>query len=139
MQESRKKILQMLADGKITVDEAAVLLEKVASGDSGSQPEPPTPPEPPEPGSSRKPRYLRVLVESADGDNVNVRVPLSLIKTGIKLKALIPAGAADAVSEKGFDLSRLAELDEDELVQALSEIKVDVDSANGDTVRVFTE
>jgi hypothetical protein len=139
MQESRKKILQMLADGKITVDEAAVLLEKVTSGDSASQPEPPTPPEPPEPGSSRKPRYLRVLVESADGDNVNVRVPLSLIKTGIKLKALIPAGAADAVSEKGFDLSRLAELDEDELVQALSEIQVDVDSANGDTVKVFTE
>ncbi|MBD3370824.1 hypothetical protein GF402_10760 [Candidatus Fermentibacteria bacterium] len=139
MEESRKKILEMLAEGKVTVEEAAVLLEKVASGDDTPSAEPPSPPEPPEPGGKKKPRYLRVLVESADGDNVNVRVPLSLIKTGIKLKALIPAGAADAVSEKGFDLSRLTELDEDELVRALSEIEVDVDSANGDTVRIFTE
>ncbi len=139
MDESRKKILEMLSEGKINVEEATALLEKVSTpsesvtaafaddGSTGST------------SASGSPRFLRVVVDSAGGDKVNVRVPLSLIRTGIKLGALMPREAADAVSEHGFDLSALAELDTDELVEALKELTVDVDSAGGDTVRIFTE
>jgi len=138
MDESRKKILEMLSEGKINVEEATALLEKVstpleivpASADDSSTGSTP---------ASGSPRFLRVVVDSAGGDKVNVRIPLSLIRTGIKLGALMPREAADAVSEHGFDLSALAELDTDELVDALKELTVDVDSASGDTVRVFTE
>ena len=133
MEESRKKILEMLSSGKISVEEATALLERVGDDDGeveGAQAERP---------SNGLPRYLRVVVDSAKGDVVNIRVPLSLIRTGIKLKALLPENAANAMSDKGFDLSGLAALDTDELVKALSELKVDVDSADGDKVRVFTE
>jgi len=85
------------------------------------------------------PKYLRVVVDSADGDKVNVRVPMSLIRTGLKLSSLMPADAAEAVLEKGIDLSALKNLDGEELVEALRELSVDVDSADGDKVRVFTE
>jgi len=43
------------------------------------------------------------------------------------------------MSTHGFDLSQLSKLDGDELIEALGDLQVDVDSANGDKVRVFTE
>jgi hypothetical protein len=140
MNEARMKILEMLSKGKITVEEASALLEKVivrekepeaeaASGDSSEA----------SPGKRGLPRYLRVMVDSNDGDKVNVRVPLSLIRTGLKLGSLMPAEAASAVQERGIDLSVLKDMDGEELVEALRELTVDVDSADGDKVRVFTE
>ena len=134
--DSHKKILEMLAGGKITVDEAAALLSKLQKTDAVEEEVIET-----ESGEVRKrtPRYLRVVVDSANGDKVNVRVPMSLLKTGIKLSALLPGNAAEQMSSHGFDLSQLSRLDGDELIEALSDLTVDVDSADGDKVRVFTE
>jgi hypothetical protein len=132
MNESRKKILAMLSEGKISIDEAAQLLEKVSSTE---EPEKVSVPQ----GPVKSPRFLRVVVDSADGGKVNVRVPLSLIKTGIKLGSLMPKEAAQTVSDKGFDLSSLSQLDENELAQALSELTVEVDGSDGETVRIFAE
>lgn len=134
--ESQKKILEMLAEDRITVEEATALLSKL-----GRSEEPDEPADDPEeaPARRRMPKYLRVIVDSADGDKVNVRVPLSLIRTGIKLSALVPGNAADRMSSHGLDLSQLSKLDGDELIQALNDMTVDVESADGDTVKVFTE
>jgi hypothetical protein len=140
MDESRKKILEMLSEGKISVEEATALLEKVSEPPAGQVRERDEASD--EAVSTRagsNPRFLRVVVDSSDGDKVNVRVPLSLIRTGIKLGALMPKNAAEAVSEHGFDLSALASLDTEELISALRELTVDVDSSDGDKVRVFTE
>ena len=128
------KILEMLAEGKINADEASALLEKINISEKVEEPNPDST----EPGS-RSPRYLRVVVDSADGDKVNVKVPMSLIRTGIKLSALMPADAAEAVKEQGIDLSALKDLPADELIDALKDLQVDVDSADGDTIKVFTE
>jgi hypothetical protein len=52
-----------------------------------------------------------VKVESLKGDNVNVKIPLSLVRAGLKLTSLIPQQAQDQINrtmaEKGmeFDLS----------------------------------
>jgi polyhydroxyalkanoate synthesis regulator phasin len=134
--DSHKKILEMLSDGKITVEEATALLSKLQDPDTMDGEVIET-----ESGEVRKraPRYLRVVVDSANGDKVNVRVPMSLLKTGIKLSALLPGNAAEKMSSHGFDLSQLSMLDGDELIEALSDLTVDVDSADGDKVRVFTE
>lgn len=133
---SQKKILEMLSEDKITVEEATALLSKLQNTDgdmdkSGFEKD--------QDSRGKTPKYLRVLVDSAEGDKVNVRVPLSLIKTGIKLSALIPGDAVARISNSGLDLSQLSQLSGDELIEALRELKVDVDSANGDKVRVFTE
>ena len=134
--DSHKKILEMLSSGKITVEEATALLSKLQDPETIDEELIET-----ESGEVRKraPRYLRVVVDSANGDKVNVRVPMSLLKTGIKLSALVPGNAAEQMSSHGFDLSQLSKLDGDELIEALSDLQVDVDSADGDKVRVFTE
>lgn len=139
MNEARMKILEMLSKGKISVEEASALLEKVIVREQAPEAEPVTEENGSVPVRKGVPKYLRVVVDSSDGDKVNVRVPLSLIRTGLKLSSLMPADAAEAVSERGIDLSALKDLDGEELVEALRELTVDVDSADGDKVRVFTE
>ena len=153
MDDPKKKILEMVASGKISVEEASALLDKVddvimgpkqleAPDDAGQQTAPLPPPVAPEvPGhpTPRRARYLRVQVESSDGDQVNVRVPFSLIKTGIKLGSLLPREASKAIDQSGVDLSKLAELEGDELVDALRELQVHVESADGDEVHVYCE
>ncbi|MCD4849050.1 MAG: hypothetical protein K8R76_12785 [Candidatus Aegiribacteria sp.] len=133
---SQKKILEMLSEGKITVEEATALLSKLQNTDNDIDE---SSSEKDQDSRGKTPKYLRVLVDSAEGDKVNVRVPLSLIKTGIKLSALIPGDAAARIGNSGLDLSQISELSGDELIEALRELQVDVDSANGDKVRVFTE
>ncbi len=153
MDDPKKKILEMVASGKVSVDEASALLDKlddVMAGptpleppeDAGRQPgplPPPVAPEMPEHPTPRRARYLRVHVESSDGDEVNVRVPFSLIKTGIKLGSLLPHEASKAIDQSGVDLSKLAELQGEQLVEALRELQVHVESADGDQVHVYCE
>jgi hypothetical protein len=138
MSTERLKILEMVAEGKITAEDAARLLEKLAdsnqsSGFTGGGE-----------GESivhrtGKLKYLRVVVDSEDGDKVNIRVPLALVRTGIKLSTMVPEDANRKLAEKGVDLSALGGLAEEELIEALRELTVDVDSSDGDTVRIFCE
>jgi hypothetical protein len=147
MTQERTQVLDMLAQGKITVQDAERLLDKLAAiGASSPESEggeaAPAGAEAccdggaPRPGS---PKYLRVLVDSSQGDKVNIRVPLSLVRAGIKLKAVMPEHARQQLSEKGIDLSNLGGLEGDELLQALRELNVDVDASDGDKVRIFCE
>ena len=82
-------------------------------------------------------KYLRVVVDGKD--KANIRVPIGLIRTGIKLTTLMPLSASEHLTEHGIDLSQFNNLDGDELMEALGELQVDVDSENGDSVRVFCE
>lgn len=133
MIDDRRKILEMLAEGKITTEDAERLLEKIESAPS-SAPKPPR-----KPGEPCKLKWLLVHVDSNDGDKVNVRVPISLIRTGIKLGAILPKGASERIQASGIDLNDLAKLADEELVEALADLQVDVNSEDGDTVRVYCE
>jgi hypothetical protein len=85
------------------------------------------------------PKFLRVLINSKDGETVNIRVPIALIRTGIKLGAMMPDDAKVKLHEKGIDLSQLQGLDQEELLEALKTLAVDIDSSNGDIVKIFCE
>ena len=140
MNEERRKILEMLGQGKITVDEAEKLLAAV--GESGSEPE-----DGAEVSGRRSWKYLRVQVEpgptSDKGERVNIRVPFKLIRAGLKFAALIPHNVHDQVNrafkEKGIeiDLSRITPQDLEEIVANLDDMTVDVDGK--DKVRIFCE
>jgi hypothetical protein len=134
MSNDRRKILEMLAGGKITPDDAERLLSKIGGGRDESSEERPVPD-----GGNRPLKYLRVLVDSNDGDKVNVRVPIPLVRTGLMLTTMIPTAASDELRKQGVDLSGLSGLNGDELIEALRDLNVDVDSADGDSVRVFCE
>jgi hypothetical protein len=135
--EESKRVLDLLAQGKISVEEADRLLERLAGGPRPAAPRVPPAAERPAPGGA--PKFLRVVVNSVDGDSVNVRVPLALVRTGIKLGAMLPQHARERLHEKGIDLSQLTGMESEEMVEALRELTVDVDSAQGDVVRVFCE
>lgn len=144
MTEGRKKVLEMLSEGKINAEEADRLLDRLSALDEKAPGgEVARPLDAAEqsgaPGQRKAPRFLRVVANSSDGDKVNVRVPIALIKTGIKLGALLPRQARQVMEEKGLDLSALSELDPDEMVRAFAELTVDAESSNGDSVQIFCE
>ena len=138
MSTERKQVLEMLAEGKISAADADRLLDKLASsgpkaeGDAGAAAGSGA-------GSKPTPKFLRVEVDASDGDRVNIRVPMFLVRTGIKLSTMLPSKVSLKLNENGIDLSQLSGLDGDELVQALRELTVDVHSNDGDKVRVFCE
>jgi len=78
-------------------------------------------------------------VDSHDGDKVNVRVPLKLIKTGLVMAAVLPDDVCDKLGDNGIDLVKLGQLEGEDLTEAIRDLQVDVDSGDGDIVRVFCE
>lgn len=146
-EDSRRRVLDLLSEGKISVDEAERLLSLAGNASSRHserntrRENETTPP----------PKYLRVVVEPGSqagaeesGERVNLRVPMALIRAGMRLPALIPGGVADKVNEalreNGIDLDvRRLDGDElDELISSLSELEIDVE--NGEhKVKVFVE
>jgi hypothetical protein len=132
MNEQRRQILQMLVDGKITADEAEQLINALEREQSESSPGT-------APRLKSRPKYLRVVVSSADnfgGDGpsrVNVRVPLQLLRAGVRLASLIPPQALTKVnaelSKSGvpIDLTQLKPQHIEELIDHLDDITVDVD------------
>jgi len=138
MSTERKQVLEMLAEGKISAEDADRLLDKLAS--SGREAESDTVTAAGDArGSKPTPKFLRVEIDAKDGDRVNVRIPLFLVRTGIKLSTMLPSKVSHKLTERGIDLSQLSGLEGDELVQALRELTVDVHSNGGDKVRVFCE
>ncbi len=88
MTEERIKILKMLEEGKISVDEAAKLLE--ALEDSQSE----------ETTASRKRGWLRIRVVEKGKETAKINIPLSLVRFGMKF---IPLHARKQMLEKGVD------------------------------------
>ena len=170
MSDYKKKVLEMLAKNKISADEAYRLLSAVDGGEGGpgnaghdntgreNMGHENTGSKGPE--IKAKPRYLRVTVTPnpegvpdgkgnlfQDGNvgRVNVRVPLSLIRAGLKLTSLIPPEALDkangALREKGinFDVRNIKPEDLEELIDALGDMEIDVEGGRGEKVKVFAE
>ena len=140
MDEQSRQILAMLAEGTITADEAERLIDALERQQ----------PEPPGAGSRPKvrPKYLRVLVvDNASGDEpsrINVRVPLQLLRAGVRLTSLVPPQALTRVnaelSNRGvpIDLTELKPQQLEDLIDQLDEVTVDVDDP-GAKVQVFCE
>ncbi len=139
MSEERSRILDLLAAGKITAEEAGRLLDAVGSGAAQAASAPAAPKSIP----GELPKFMYVKVISTKGDNVNVKIPLSLVRAGLKLTSLIPPQAMEQIdksmAEKGMsiDLKNLKPEDLEDLIESLREMEISVDAANGDNVRVY--
>jgi hypothetical protein len=138
MSTDRKQVLEMLAQGKISAEDADRLLEKLAGSESAAQDDA-AKAAGDATGAKPAPKFLRVEVDAKDGDRVNIRVPMFLVRTGVKLSTMLPSKVSSKLTENGIDLSQLSGLDGDDLVRALRELTVDVQSDRGDKVRVFCE
>jgi hypothetical protein len=140
MNEQRRQILQMLAEGKITADEAEQLINAIER----EQPEP-------QPGAALRPKsqpkYLRVLLEDNSTDDtsrINIRVPLRLLRAGVRLTSLIPPRALTQINEQRdksgipVDLTQLKPQDVEELIEQLGDVTVDVTDSDS-KIQVFCE
>jgi len=138
MSAERRKVLEMLATGKITAEEAERLLDKLNGPGTAAGPAA-------GPGADasatpgQKLRYMRVVADGPQNDQVNIRVPLTLLRGGIGLLAVLPPRVNEKLAEKGIDLSSLSGLKGQELVDALQDLHVDVDGPEGKKVRIFCE
>lgn len=142
MNGQRRQILEMLSEGKITADEAERLIDALDRQRPEPQPVAAA-------GPRTRPRYIRVVVNSeeagTDGPSrVNVRVPLQLLRAGVRLASLVPPQVLVKVNgelEKSgwpVDLTQLKPQQLEELIDHLGELTVDVDDPNG-RIKVFCE
>jgi Asp-tRNA(Asn)/Glu-tRNA(Gln) amidotransferase B subunit len=145
MNEQRRQILEMLSEGKITADEA----ERLIAALEQEQPEPASAPA----GEQRpknRPKYLRVVVSMTDNfgkdgpGKVNIRVPVQLLRAGVRLTSLIPPHAVNRVNEElrksgvPIDLNQLKPQHIEDLIEQLDDIHIDVDQPEA-KVQVFCE
>ena len=141
MDQDRRRILDLLADGKINADEAERLITALGGGRGADAAE--------APGPRKSPKYLRVVVDAGAGygegpAKVNVRIPMQLLRAGVRLGALIPAQAREQVNaalrENGIplDVSQIKPDNLESLIEQLGDFNVDVDDGHA-KVRVFCE
>ncbi len=142
MTDDARRVLELLSSGKVTVDEADELLKAIGAAPAGATDRLPS--------SAEKPlaRFLRMSVVKATGDGsagrqVNIRVPLSLVRGGMRLGAMIP-GYGEAITERlrqlGVDLdpSRLGTAELGAVLRELGELTIDVDGGRAQ-VRITCE
>jgi hypothetical protein len=141
--ENIRHVLEMLAAGKITTEEADRLITALRE-----QPAPAAAPA--RVDAQPKPRYLRVIVDANEKDDgptkINVRVPLQLLRAGVRLASLIPARAQEQVNAKlreqgvDLDITKLKPENLDELIDELRDLSVDIDQERDDVkIRIFAE
>ena len=145
MTEERRQILEMLAEGKINADEADRLIGALGGGSSTAlatatavQTKP-------------LPKFIRVMVDAKEGKDekpvhINVRVPIALLRAGVRLASMIPSVAQERVNqalrEQGmdFDVSQIKPENINEVIDQLQDLSVDIDQKQDDVkVRIFTE
>jgi hypothetical protein len=144
MSIEQRKVLDMLTEGKITVDDAEKLLSAVSSSeyehDEAQHANPKS--------SKSKFKYLRVVVEpnnnsEVKGERVNIRVPLKLIRSGLKWASFIPketkTKVTEALQDKGIevDLSSMTSDDLEELIENFNDLTVNVEGQ--ETIKIFCE
>ncbi len=139
MNEEKLKVLNMIAEAKISAEEGAKLLDALDKKDAKQS----------EPVVQKKEKgninYLFVDISpktDANKEKVHVKVPLALVRAGVNIASMLPVDVQDkvnsAMDEKGmkFDLSSIKPENIEELIQALEEMEVNIDS-DDHTVRVY--
>ena len=136
---SRRRILDLLAAGTISGDEAEHLLDALGENDipPSATTDHPVAPRP-------RARYLHIVVSNrADQrEHVKIRIPLSLISSGMKLARLLPEDTRQqidtALHDNGLSIS-LADItadDIDDLISTLDELEINVND-NTQVVRIY--
>jgi hypothetical protein len=144
MNDERRRVLDLLAQGKITVDEADDLMRALESRRAN-----PAATAGEADGERSKLRWVLIHVhktakEGKQDKDVNIRVPIAVVKSGMRLGALIPGLAGDQVAsrlrEKGLDVdfSKLDAASIDAILRELGETNIEIESGRSQ-VRITCE
>ena len=135
MSDETRQVLEMLSEGKVSVLEAEQLLNAVKTAG--------------QPADEKKiePRYFRILVnkparEGKKAEAVNIRVPITVVRGGLRLGALFPGmlGKKKIQLDNGaeLDLSKVTYTDLEAMIKDIGELTVDVDGGDAQ-VRIRCE
>ena len=89
---------------------------------------------PPEERKALKDMILRIVVDSADGDRVRVNLPVALVQVAMEMGMEMPQVSGNAAL-KSIDLAQILALAQQGAIGNL----VEVESSDGDVVRIFVE
>jgi hypothetical protein len=140
-----RRILDLLAQGKITVEDADQLLRAINAAPS-------VPPPGPDGDSGPRPataKWLRITVDKQPKEGrprrqVSIRVPMSLVRGGVKLGAMFPHMAREPLGKHlrdqgiDIDLSKIDLAQLDSVINSLGETTIDVDDGKAQ-VRISCE
>lgn len=132
--EEKLRILHMVEEGKLSAEQAVELMNALEGSASEEKFDNAL-----ESSAARRPgayedKMLRVIVDSPEGDKVNVQLPVRIIRQVLKVTGQLPIKSEDL---KNIDLDALTTsilecLDNETLGDIIT-----VDASDGSTVRVF--
>ena len=133
----QRQVLDMLKDGLIEAEDADRLLARLAEAARDETASASGAPR----SSSISPsdRHLIVVARTEDGDQIDARIPLKLIATGIEFEKLMPEVAREAVEEMGIELSELRNVRGDQLIDAIQNLEVDLEGHDGTSISIRCE
>jgi hypothetical protein len=142
MSDETRRVLDLLEQGKITAAEAEQLLTALGQADRADDAAPG-----PNDGQTAK-RYFRINVRKSGRDgrkdqDVNIRVPISIVRGGMRLGTLIP-GLSERMSAKlrergvDLDLTKLDPASIESMLKDLGELNIDVHEGT-EQVRITCE
>lgn len=127
MKEEIAKVMTMVQEGKLDVEKATELLQVMRGTEKRNLPEE---------SLAYNKKMLRVQVVSTESDNINVNVPINLVKAVLKAGHGIATKIPQAeMYVKDIDIDLLLQAIENEIDGQI----VDITSANGDKVSVIIE
>jgi hypothetical protein len=139
MSEERRRVLELLSSKKISTEEAERLMAAIEESPPSSRPDqtlviP-----------RRRVRYLRIMADSAT-EKVDVRIPLFLLRAGMKLAGLLPRSARESVTsafqDQGIDIDVGRRADLESLIDGLADLDISAESSvpgKPERVRIFCE
>jgi len=116
MKEEVMKILKMVEEGKLNAEQAARLLD--AMGEVLTTP--------------KTGKFIRININSADGNSINVVVPIGLMKL---ISGFIPKNAKAILDEYEVDLNQLITA----IQEGANGTLVDITSEDGDVIKITVE
>lgn len=123
------RILEMLKEGVISIDEADRLLKALEKEPDNTKVEVLVP----KYKSDPKNLMFKVRILSADGDKVNINLPLKFAKTALRSGKINMGNKSDVMNN--IDIDAIIEMIEEGAVGDL----VDITSADGDIVKICIE
>lgn len=137
MSGETRKVLEMLAEGRISAQEA----EKIFDG-LGASPVTQVPPGEKSEGVSSKGTKrlgsMRILVEKPGHNPVNIRMPFSFTRSGTKLLDVLTPQVSKRLAALGIDLSSLGAM-RDLWTDSIENAGIEIDKGDGRKVRIFLE
>lgn len=122
MNDEIMKVLKMLEEGKIDTEKAAELIEVLSASKNSV------------PAVIQSDKMLKIRVNSQNGDNVNINVPVKFIRTiGGAIKRIPKVEGIEGMED--IDIQAILEAVSDGLDGKI----VDVKSEKGDNVEIVVE